>query len=96
MEKLNNLKKFLLGNFLSSSALLLASVALALSFSGIYFSIGSLRLAKNKLRQQKNLFNNRLSRTIEAIGYDGLAIRNNGLRLLHNHGKDAQKRTQAG
>ena len=32
MEKLNNLKKFLLGNFLSSSALLLASVALALSF----------------------------------------------------------------
>lgn len=33
---------------------------------------------------EKNLFNDRLSRAIEAIGHKSLAVRHSGLRLIHN------------
>lgn len=39
---------------------------------------------------EKNLFNDRLSRGIEALGHKKIAVRNSGLRLLYNLGNDAE------
>lgn len=55
------------------------------------FYLRNLSFEKQVETAEKNLFNDRLSRGIEALGHDGLAIRNSGLRLLHNLGNEAQE-----
>ena len=69
------------------------SVILALGALGALYGLA---LANERLYiGGANLFNDRLSRAIEAIGHESLTIRNSGLRLLHNLGKEAQKNGQA-
>lgn len=104
MEKTTNFIKFLSENVWSSTTFLVASVTLGLGFwqnslLDRQISIGQKQVAVSQeqiainLKQaetsERNLFNDRLSRAIEALGAtDSLAVRNAGLRLIDSLIKD--------
>ena len=60
------------------------------AFYGLILSARRLeKFSKQVETSERNLFNDRLSRAIEALGHKKIAVRNSGLRLLHNLGNEA-------